>query len=897
MLGRAQMSAHPEVHRRAVQCMFAPGRVPRQIAIMANSKSPKSSTQHSAQELSPSLISHRWLLMALLVATASLAYRALTGAFLINPESSQYVSGYAFREFASQSLRSGNGFPQWNSYMFGGMPYAAALHGDVFYPTFLLRLVLRTDVASTWAVVAHVFLTGFFALGFLRVLGVTTSAALFGAVAYMFSGPLSSVAASGNDGQLFVGALLPLALWMLVRAIRDARIWAWGVFSLTVGLASLSGNTAMLQMLLLASAAFSVWLVWRAANVETETTRHDQIGSVLAKASASREFNTEQRLSRAIAANHSRFFAIQLLMVAGAMLAGLCIGAIQSWPALGYASVSAIAQNHDLSSVRAVSMPPEEMFNIYLPQFTGILTRYWGRSADHQDSLYLGVAVLMFAMLGVGSAARKVFARCWFGAAVLALVWSMGAYTPLFQVVNFVAPALALVRQPEAAVSILALAVCVLSAVGLERVLLHDVSKRALVIFAICWVVFAVLVFLLTSTGALNAVAHEIMQNVAVLHRNGSAFTSAVIGNNDRAQLLGAIRSGGVVLGVVLALLLFKWRRLPLAAFAFIVVAISAADLWSIAHLYWKFSEPAKQLYESDAVFAYLSKQKQPGRVFVYTRSADFRAVTDPYYGTSGFGNGGGLMVHGVRSVTGSHPNPLARYLRLLGNSETVDTTFWQHENVRWWYTNVEIADTSFHNVVPTTNNSADSRAFLYELPGANNYAWVASSFGARGDSAAVREILRDSYNPRVFVSVDSAAQINGEKVAPAPALFFPASTITTTVSDFAPGHATIQLSAPAETGNALVISENFYKGWRAYADGKELPVMRAAYNLIGVALPVGARTISVSFADPRYSTGRIITLLALVLTGWVILTGWRRDRQTSVPSAGAYKTTHGGAA
>ena len=46
-----------------------------------------------------------------------LAYPALAGAFLVNPISDQYKAGYAFRDFAAQSLRAGHGFPQWNPFL------------------------------------------------------------------------------------------------------------------------------------------------------------------------------------------------------------------------------------------------------------------------------------------------------------------------------------------------------------------------------------------------------------------------------------------------------------------------------------------------------------------------------------------------------------------------------------------------------------------------------------------------------------------------------------------------------------------------------------------------------------------------------------------------------------
>ena len=91
-----------------------------------------------------------WASLVYAVSTMLLAYPALAGQFLINVRSDQYKAGYAFREFAASWLRSGHGFPQWNPYLLGGLPYVAAMHGDIFYPTFLLRIVMPTDHAMTW---------------------------------------------------------------------------------------------------------------------------------------------------------------------------------------------------------------------------------------------------------------------------------------------------------------------------------------------------------------------------------------------------------------------------------------------------------------------------------------------------------------------------------------------------------------------------------------------------------------------------------------------------------------------------------------------------------------------------------------------------------------------------
>ena len=111
-------------------------------------------------------------LAACAVAVLLLAYPALTGQTLLNPNSDQYIAGYSFREFATSYFREHGAIPQWNPYLFGGMPFIDAMHGDTFYPTALLRVLIGTDHGMTWGFMVHVFLAGLFTFLFLRSIGV-----------------------------------------------------------------------------------------------------------------------------------------------------------------------------------------------------------------------------------------------------------------------------------------------------------------------------------------------------------------------------------------------------------------------------------------------------------------------------------------------------------------------------------------------------------------------------------------------------------------------------------------------------------------------------------------------------------------------------------------------------
>jgi uncharacterized membrane protein YfhO len=95
-----------------------------------------------------------------------------------------------------------------------------------------------------------------------------------------------------------------------------------------------------------------------------------------------------------------------------------------------------------------------------------------------------------------------------------------------------------------------------------------------------------------------------------------------------------------------------------------------------------------------------------------------------------------------------------------------------------------------------------------------------------------------------------------------------------------APSAIVVRLDAPAPEGAALVVSENWYPGWTAAVDGREVPTGRADYSFIGVPLPGGAREVRLTFEEPAYGTGKAITLAALALTGLIAVFGVVRERR-----------------
>jgi len=175
--------------------------------------------------------------------------------------------------------------------------------------------------------------------------------------------------------------------------------------------------------------------------------------------------------------------------------------------------------------------------------------------------------------------------------------------------------------------------------------------------------------------------------------------------------------------------------------------------------------------------------------------------------------------------------------------------------------------------------NAAGSTVYLFELPGENPMAWLASVIVKAPDDRVFNTVLDPRFDVRSAALFDTAATVSAQTVSALPA---PLST-KVTVTSYAPGRITLRLDSPAPAGSALVVSENYYPGWQATVNGREAKVGRADYTLIGVELPEGAQTIEMRFDSASYHTGKTITLVALVVAVVWWLAGAFADRRSRV--------------
>jgi hypothetical protein len=186
---------------------------------------------HSSFEiLHSSLIVHRFPLSLLtLLATALFLPALLRHHVFVLRDHLDYFQ--PLRWFTASELRAGH-LPYWNPYNASGEPWLANPQTGVFYPPAWLFVVLPFATAYMLFLLLHLLLLGSGAyLFFARK--ASQGAALAGAVALMFSGPVLSLLDVSNN--LATLAWIPLALWCAAEG-------AWRRGALVLALAFLGGE-------------------------------------------------------------------------------------------------------------------------------------------------------------------------------------------------------------------------------------------------------------------------------------------------------------------------------------------------------------------------------------------------------------------------------------------------------------------------------------------------------------------------------------------------------------------------------------------------------------------------------------------------------------------------------
>jgi hypothetical protein len=765
---------------------------------------------------------HLTALGILLLGVAILSLPMLTGQFLAGPWSDQFATGYAFRAWLAEQWRATGHVPLWNPEIFGGLPFVAAQHGDIFYPTAWLRLALPTATAMNLGFLVHYVLAGFFTYLLLRRLTVSWTGGVVGGVAYQLTGVVGTLVSPGHDGKLYVSALLPLALLALVLAIRERRFEGYALLALSVGLSLLSPHYQMAYYLLIVAGVFALYLTF--GEQEERTTREKV-----------------QALS----------------LAAAAVVVGFGIAMIQVLPFLHYLPYSPRAEGYGgFAASASYGIPWEHVPEFLLARFAGDREVYWGSNFIKLHSEYLGLPVVALAVLGALGPRRRL--AYWLGGVgLLFLLVSLSDSTPLYRLWWSVMPFVKQTRAPGMAFYVVGFVVAILAAFGAERVERGDAKAHTT-----AWLSIGAGVAVLALVGVVGGFAKALALPVESVAQGAVMRAEAAQG----VIRWGAFLSGASLMAMAALVIGFARATVPAAALCLGLPLLVGADLWRNAQPFWVYSRVHQELHQPDPVTERLTATAEPYRVLNLPGMEVYQ--------------GSALMGLGVPQVLGHHGNELHAFDQLLGGknrwANLASFRMWDLLAVRYVVLPTEIRQRTdsipgYDRILGGVATSSGTVADLYERREPQPYArYVTAAIKVADDQAPVLIANPNSqFDPSSLVLLSPDAAVEPAPVAESPET----EPVAARVEAWEPGRMRLRLEPAAPVDGYVTVSENWYPDWQATVDGADATVARGNGSLLTVVVPAGAEVVELEFRSADYRSGKLISLLSLavVAVGMVV--------------------------
>jgi hypothetical protein len=740
-------------------------------------------------------------LVALALWPVLLSLPMLTGMWLASPWSDQYKAGLPFHAWSAEWIKRSGQVPLWNPELFGGMPFVAAGSGDIFYPTWLLRLLIPVTAAGNLSFFVHYVLAGLFTYLLLRRLQVGWTGSVVGGLAYQLTGLIASYPSPGHDGKLFASTMLPLLLLALVLALRERRWMGYVLLAAATGL-SLLGHFQLAYYSLIVAGLFALYLTFEEAGDRGGGERALRLGLALA-----------------------------------AVVVGFGVAAIQIVPFFEYIPFSPRAQGfYGFAGSTSYAIPWEHIPEFFVKNFAGWKETYWGSNPIKLHSEYLGLPVIVLAVLGAAVAERRRQILWLGGIGFLFLLISLGADTPFYKLWWTLMPLVKKTRAPGMAFYVVALVTAIFAGVGADRALRKD-GPRVLTPSLVVGGLLAVL-------GISGALGH-LAQSLAAAGRGAGAADA------DQSAIMWGAATSGLALAATGAVVTLARGQLAARSAALCLILIVGADLWLNARQFWSYTTP----YGRDPLIDRVAATPPPYRVLNLPRGVYPASL---------------LMAFDIPQTFGYHGNELRYYDELWGGQDE-----WQHLGVLplWdlWAVRYAILPAGgrtvdsipgFRRVMDSVTTFDGGRANLFERIAPAPYARVVAG-AVKADSTTIVPTLVD---PRMDVS-RIVLFTSDQPVTPEPLKEMPpASPSRATVTAWQPGRMTITLDPAPPKPSYLLVAENWYPDWQVAIDGRHGQLLRGDQSLITVPLPAGARTVDLTFHSRLYEIGKAISLASLAL-------------------------------
>lgn len=730
-------------------------------------------------------------------------------------------SGLFFRSFLVNYVLNNGAIPQWDPYLYGGMPFVDAFHSDIFYPLSVLKYIGPIFRNVCYIIIAHIYVSGIFTYFCARQFKLSKVASLFTGIIYMFSSNLISLVGPLHDGKIFAITLFPLAMLFLERGFEKKPYLNFSILGLIIGVIVLTPHPQLAYFTLWSLALYTVYKLI--------------VGYI-------------DKRSLAFSFKHG-------ILVVYAVAIGLLVSAIQIYPSFYYTKKYSPRSDTKKGWEWATSwsLHEEEAFSLVVPEFAGVNTSnaqtyYWGKNPFKDNAEGIGIIALFLALIAAIYVRRKE-AYFLIGLAALALIYGLGATTPIFKLFFLLVPLIKSLRAPSMIMFLFVFPVAILAGMGLQFILdlkEKDNVKTAKhldkILIATPGLLFVIaFLFSVAGNGVLKLWTSLFYKDAALtmVQRGVSKFDVALMN-------LGAIQSGAwysFLFIFIAATCIWLYRKNKVGA-AVIIVLLLLPVINGV-----RFNSRFINLFDhrpytqSNPVNDYLKRDNSKYRVHDFTNSS---VLNLPFYG--------------VELVTGYHGNQLKWYDQLIGGPSQRNIANPRLLNlVGAKYLiippNQKMPENYFGEKILKSILNFD-KGLLVENDNAFPRAFLAQSFKKYDNiESVIAEVTTGKENLAEVVLLEEDPDI----ILPDSAIKSDSAWIISHQPD------SVIVGINSVENNILILTDNYYDAWNAYIDDKPAKIMRAYGSFRAVAIPAGTEKVSFRYESKRYKTAKMLTWTAIV--------------------------------
>lgn len=333
-------------------------------------------------------------------------------------------------DFLRESVYRYGQWPLWSPLRMLGQPFAANPLNKVWYPPQWLVLIFPPTLHLNLLIYGHLALLALGTFAWARREGLHPLAGLFGAAAWGLAPKLMAHLGAGHLDIVYALAWVPWLWWALPFPEQDGRPPV--AAAIRVGVVSALLALADLRV------AFYILPMWAVVGI-----------------------------TRWLAGESERGWRSGLLVGGVGGTVFLLLTAVATLP-LAALSSSLTRSAITAQDAAVFSLPPAYLLGLLIPDLGGF----------HEWMTYLGLPVIVLALVGLTKPGRRSEKGALAGLALLASLWALGENGPLFLPVARLLPIVSWVRVPSRAWFIVGWALVVLAVTGVDAVARVGLRQR-----------------------------------------------------------------------------------------------------------------------------------------------------------------------------------------------------------------------------------------------------------------------------------------------------------------------------------------------------------------------------------------------------------------------------------